>query len=299
MIEGTGATIAHFIEEWTREIAVYAKKYKDNMTARNILETRYVGEDVAVDVITKYDRTGPGAQITAKGAVPKSISVTGTDAKHDIFQISIGFNISKKDLSLDPERFGRTIDVALKEIHRAEDNIMLNGSAAHGITGLIAAPQANSNGKIVNAGAAGNDTNNAGAWAGEAGTDIYDDLLTADSKFDDEFTMEYLMGRKSDMRYLYRLDAERNPYRKLSSPLFGKPEESVDWMWKTNFITAGKVYAVAKDFTAGELVVSENPTITPLYNGGLGPGSNYYFEVAEWVVPEFHNNDGFVEINIL
>ncbi len=69
-------------------------------------------------------------------------------------------------------------------------------------------------------------------------------------------------------------------------------------MWKTNHLTAGKVYACAKDFAGGELVVSENPSIVSLYNGGMGPGRNYYFEVSEWVVPEFHNNDAYVEIDI-
>ena len=298
MIENTGATIDHFIEEWTREIAVYAKRYKDNMTARSIMENRYVGEDVAIDVVTKYDRTGPGAQVLAKGAVPKTISVTGSDVKHEIYQIGLGFNITQKDLKLDPERFNRTIDVALKEIHRKEDELTLSGIPNINLTGLITAAQANSNGKIVASGASGNDTNNKGAWSGEADTDIYDDILTADSKLDDEFDLAYLVGCKSDLRYMWRVDSMRTPYRKLSAPLFGAPEESIDWMWKTGFITAGKVYAIAKDFTGGELVISENPSIVPLYNGGLGPGRNYYFEIAEWIVPEFHNNDAFVEIDI-
>ena len=294
MIENTGATIDHFVEEWTREIAVYAKRYKDNMSARNLMEIRYVGAETAVDVVTKYDRTGPGAQITAKGAVPKSMSVSSTDTKHDIYQISLGFNISQKDLSLDPERFNRNIDVALKDIHRKEDEIVLNGVTNQNITGMVQAAEANSNGKIVASGASGSDTNNKGAWSGETGTDIYDDILTASSKFDDEFDMDFLVGRKSDLAYLYRLDSERNTYASLSAPLFS----SGDWMRKTNQITAGKVYACTSDFVAGELVISENPSIVPLYNGGLGPGRNYYFEISEWVVPEFHNNDGYVEIDI-
>lgn len=299
MIEQTGATISHFIEEWTRQIAVYAKQYKDNMTARNILPVRYVGADVAIDVVTKYDKTGPGAQILAKGSVPKSMSVAGTDTKHEIYQVGLGFNISAKDLALDPERHNRTIDVALKEIHRKEDDLVLNGVTNINLTGLVAAAQANANGKIVAAGATGNDTNNAGAWAGEADTDLYDDILTADSKLDDEFDLAYLVGKKVDMRYMWRVDSERQPYRKLSAPLFGKTEQDISWMWKTNHLAGDKVYAIAKDFTAGELVVSENPSIVPLYNGGLGPGRNYYFEISEWVVPEFHNNDAFVEIDIL
>ena len=298
MIENTGATIDHFIEEWTRQIAVYAERYKDNMTSRNIMDVRYVGADVGIDVVTKYDKTGPGAQVLAKGAVPKSMSVFGTDTKHEIYQIGVGFNISQKDLALDPQRHARTIDIALREIHRLEDDITLNGVTNIGLTGLITAAQANSNGKIVNAGAAGSDTNNKGAWAGEADTDIYDDLLTADSKIDEEFDMAYLVGRKADLRYLWRLDSVRNQYRTLSAPLFGRAEESIDWMWKTNHLTAGKVYACAKDFAGGELVVSENPSIVSLYNGGMGPGRNYYFEVSEWVVPEFHNNDAYVEIDI-
>jgi hypothetical protein len=298
MIENTGATIDHFIEEWTRQIAVYAERYKDNMTSRNIMDVRYVGADVGIDVVTKYDKTGPGAQILAKGAVPKSMSVSGSDTKHEIYQIGVGFNISQKDLALDPERHARTIDVALREIHRLEDDILLNGVTNIGLTGLITAAQANSNGKIVNAGAGGADTNNKGQWSGEADTDIYDDLLTADGKLDEEFDMAYLVGTKADLRYLWRLDAERNPYRTLSAPLFGKSESATDWMWKTAHLTAGKVYAIAKDFMGGELVVSENPSIVSLYNGGMGPGRNYYFEVSEWVVPEFHNNDAYVEIDI-
>lgn len=298
MIENTGATIQHFIEEWTRQIAVYAKRYKDNMTARNVMEVRNVGADVAIDVVTKYDDAGPGAQVLAKGAIPKSMSVSGSDTKHEIYQVGLGFNISAKDLKLDPARHNRTIDLALKEIHRKEDDIMLNGVTNINLTGLVAAAQANTNGKIVNAGASGNDTNNKGQWSGEADTDIYDDILTADSKLDDEFELSYLVGRKSDLRYMWRVDSERQPYRKLSAPLFNKAETDISWMWRTNHLTAGKVYAIAKDFTAGELVVSENPSIVSLYNGGLGPGRNYYFEISEWMVPEFHNNDGFVEIDI-
>lgn len=298
MIENTGATLEHFIEEWTRQIAVYGKKYLDNMTARNVMEVRYVGADVGIDVVTKYDKTGPGAQVLAKGAVPKSMSVSGSDVKHEIYQIGLGFNISEKDLKLDPDRHNRTIDVALREISRLEDDIAINGVTNIGLTGLVTAAQANSNGKIVNAGAAGNDTNNKGQWSGEADTDIYDDLLTADDKLDEEFDMAYLLGTKSDLRYLWRLDSERQPYRKLSAPLFNKAETDVSWMWRSAQMTAGKVYACAKDFMGGELVVSENPSIVSLYNGGLGPGRNYYFEVSEWVVPEFHNDDAYVEIDI-
>lgn len=298
MIENTGATIDHFVESWTRQIVKYAKRYKDNMTSRNVMEVRSVGPSVAIDVVTSYDRTGPGAQVLAKGAVPKSMSVTKTDTPHEIYQIGLGFNISEKDLKLDPERHARTIDVALREIHRKEDDMFLNGIPKINLSGLVDTARANSNGKIVAAGATGNDTNNKGAWSGEADTDIYDDLLTADGKIDEEFDMARLVGVKADLRYLWRLDSLRNPYRKLSAPLFGKNEADVSWMWKTGHLDNDYVYACAKDFEAGELIVSENPSIATLYNGGLGQGRNYYFEISEWVVPEFHNADGYVEIQI-
>lgn len=298
MIENTGATLEHFIETWDKEIVAYVKRYKDNMASRNLMDVRYVGAETAVDVVTSYNRTGPGAQITAKGSVPKSISVSGSDTKHTLYQITVAFNMSEKDLKLDPTRYNRTVDMALREIHRCEDDVFINGDSHVGLTGLVTAAQANSNGKIVNSGAAGNDNNNVGAWAGEADTDIYDDLLTAKGKFDSEFSMNRLLGEPQDLNYLFRLDAKRNPYYELSGPLFGKAKGSIDWTFPTEHLSRNKVYATAKDMMAGELVVSENPSIAVLYNGGLGPGRNYYFEVGEWVVPEFHSNDAYVEIDI-
>ena len=168
-----------------------------------------------------------------------------------------------------------------------------------GFRSWAATAQANSNGKIVAAGATGNDSNNAGAWAGEADTDIYDDILTADSKIDDDYDMTYLLGKKADLRYMWRVDSERQPYRKLSAPLFNKAETDTSWMWRSNHLAGDKVYACAKDFEVGELIVSENPSIVTLYNGGMGPGRNYYFEISEWVVPEFHKDEGYVEIDIM
>lgn len=67
-------------EEWTKEMVRYIEKNKDNMTARNILETRDIGADVEIDIVTNYDRTGPGAQIVAKGTPPdKTGTKTFTD----------------------------------------------------------------------------------------------------------------------------------------------------------------------------------------------------------------------------
>lgn len=291
MISTDAATLQHFVENWEREIVDYVKRYKDNMTSRNVLEVRNVGADVAIDVVTNYDRTGPGAQITAKGAVPETMGIKASDTKHDIFQISTRFKISQKDLTLDPSTKNRLIDIAMRDIHRKEDDVAINGVTNLNLSGIVTAAQANSNGKITAA-------TNAGKWSGETGTDIYDDINTALGKMDDEFEPTYLLGRRTDLLYLNRMDSERQPYWKTIAPLFNKKEGDRSWIWNSNYITAGKVYLVAKDFMGAELVVSENATIDALYNGGLSPGKNYEFEIGEWVVPEFHNNDAFVEIAI-
>jgi hypothetical protein len=44
---------------------------------------------------------------------------------------------------------------------------------------------------------------------------------------------------------------------------------------------------------AAEFVIAENPHIIEY---PMQPGQNYYFELIAWVVPEFHQNDAFVEI---
>jgi hypothetical protein len=291
MITHDAATLQHFVEEWTREIADYVEKYKDNMTSRNVMETRNVGADVAIDVVTNYERTGPDAQITAKGAVPKSMGLSASDTKHDIFQIATGFHISQKDLNLDPAAKNRLIDIAMRDIHRKEDDVTINGVTNLNLNGIADAAAANANGTIT----AGT---NAGAWSGETGTDIYDDINTALGLMDDEFEPAFLIGKRTDLLYLNRMDSERQPYWKTIAPLFNKKEGDRSWIWNTNHLAAGTVYLIPKDFMAGELVVSENASITPLYNGGMGPGRNFYFEIAEWIVPEFHNNDGFVSIAI-
>ena len=291
MISNDAATLQHFVEAWEREIVDYVEKYKDNMTSRNVLPVRNVGADVAIDVVTNYDRTGPDAQITAKGAVPKSMGLSAEDTKHDIFQIATGFHISQKDLTLDPATKNRLVDIAMRDIHRKEDDMAINGVTNLNLNGIADAAAANSNGTIT----AGT---NAGAWSGETGTDIYDDINSALALMDDDFEPAYLLGKRTDLLYLNRMDSERQPYWKTIAPLFDKKEGDRSWIWNTNHLATGTVYLIPKDFMAGEMVVSENASITPLYNGGMGPGRNFYFELSEWVVPEFHENDAFVSIVI-
>jgi hypothetical protein len=290
MIENDAAILSQFVEEWEREIALYVERYKDNMVARQILDQRDVGEDVQIDVVQKYDRTGPGAQITAKGSAPESMGLSATSVNHEVFQIATGFYINQKDLKSDPKSKNRLVDIAMRDIHRAEDDFALNGSTKHNVNGIVGASVLNSNGKIT----AGT---NKGKWTGETGTDIYDDINSAIALMDDDFEPAFLVGKRSDLLNLNRMDSERQAYYKTVAGLFGKRDENdKSWLMSTNHLDAGKVYVIPKDFMAGEFVIGENAHIIDDYP--MEKGQNYWVEVTSWVVPEIHQNDAFVEIAI-
>ena len=297
MIINDATIMQRNVEEWTREIEAFVDKYGDNMSARNLLPTRNVGADTMIDVVTTYDRTGPGAQIVAKGAVPETSGQKVSTAKHDIFQISTAMNVNAKDMKLDPKLKNRQIDIMMRDIHKMEDNIMFNGDSSYGITGMVGTAQANGNGKIVASGASGDDTDNNGAWSGEIGTDIYDDVNNAVAKMDGDFEPAFMVGTRTDLAYLNRKDSERQAYYKdIGTTFFGmKNENDKSWMWTTNQIDSGKVYILPKDFMAGEFVISENPRIVPY---PIGPGENYRFEINSWSLAEFHEDDSYVEISI-
>lgn len=297
MIINDATIIERNVEEWTREIEAFVDKYGDNMSARNLLPTRNVGADTMIDVVTTYDRTGPGAQIVAKGAVPVTSGQKVSTAKHDIFQISTAMNVNAKDMKLDPKLKNRQIDIMMRDIHKMEDNIMFNGDSSYGITGMIGTAQANDNGKIVASGASGDDADNNGKWSGEVGTDIYDDVNNAVARIDGDFEPAFMIGTRADLKYLNRKDSERQAYYKdIGTAFFGmKNENDKSWMWTTNQISSGKVYIVPKDFMAGEFVISENPRIVPY---PIGPGENYRFEINSWSLAEFHEDDAYVEIAI-
>jgi uncharacterized linocin/CFP29 family protein len=287
MIQNDAAILQHFVEEWEREIVLYVEKYKDKMAARNVLPVRNVGEDVGIDVIQKYDRSGPGASVVAKGSVPDTMGLTTSSDKHELFQIATSFNLNAKDLKMGPKTKSVLVDIALRDLHRAEDDFAFNGNSKLNVNGIKQAARANSNGKITT-------STNKGAWSGETGTDIYDDINTAIGKMDGDFDPAYLLGNRTDLLYLNRPDSERQPYYKTVAGLFGMTNENdKSWIYMTSHITAGHVYVIPKDFLAGELVVAENPHIVEY---PMMPGQNYRFEVIAWVVPEMHQNDAFVEI---
>jgi hypothetical protein len=262
MIQNDAALLQHFVEVWEKVIPEWVDEHKQNLTARNILHRRDVDAAVTIDVVEKYDKTGQGAQITAKGAVPKTFGIKTTSENFTIHQIATGFNINVKDLKASPNAKARLVEIALAEIHEKEDDICLNGDTEHNITGVVDAAQANTNGKIVASGASGNDINNKGKWAGETGTDIYTDVADAISFLDSKY--------------------KKNP-------------NDLSWIWSSDYITRGKVYVVAKDTMAADFVVSEDPGVVSY---ALAPGQNYPIEIYSWSETEIYADEAFVEIAI-
>jgi hypothetical protein len=266
MINNDAAILQHYVEEWEKIIPEWVDEHKQNLTARNILHRRDVSAAVTIDVVEKYDKTGPGAQITAKGAVPKTFGISTKNEKFEIHQIGTGFNINKKDLTADASVKSRLIEIGLSEIHEKEDDI------------------------------SGNDINNKGKWAGETGTDIFTDVSDGIGFMDSKFKAAFLVGNSKDMRYIFHKDSERNMYYEDMGILFGKTDpKDTSWIWQSDYITRGKVYIVCKDTMAADFVVSEDPGIVTY---PMGPGQNYPVELYSWSETEIYANEAFVEIEI-
>lgn len=285
----------HFVESWTQQIADYVSLYNDNMVARKIMAQRKVGADVELDQVVHYDRavgSAVGAQIKAKGSAFDTISSTASPVPHMMLQIGTAFNFNRKSLKQDPKVKSRDIDIGMRDIHISEDELALNGSGTLNINGITDAAGLNENGKIVASGASGSDTDNNGAWSGEVGTDIYDDVLTGIGKLGD-FDPFALVTSKVTGGYVERMDSERKPYADDIAGLFGKSPKDRSWLVKSNRIAANTAYVVTKDPLAGEYVVSENPQVITY---PMGPGQNYLVELYSWSNVEIHDNAGFVEI---
>lgn len=292
MIQGDADVIfPEHISVWSHVMEDYVKKYHDNMTARNVLAQRNIGSSNDIDIVTNYDRTGPGAQIVAKGAAPDKNGIKSANTTHSMYQLSAGFTVNAKDMKLDPKIKSRLIDICMRDIHKLEDSFSLYGSSKLGVNGLIDAAQANENGTITS-------STNHGAWDGKDTTiDIYADVNDALAMMDPEFEPAYMIGTRNALNKLNNMNSERVQFYKEVAELFGvKNVSDKSWMWKTNMLTSDDyVYIAPKDFMAAEYVVSENPRIVSY---GLTPGENYSFEIISWSAPEIHNNESVVQIQI-
>ena len=294
MIQNDGLSIPDkYLEEWSREIERWVNPRLDNLFARNVLTFRKVDESVQIDVVAEYEKTGPGAKIVAKGSTPTGkTGIKQTTNKQDIYQFMDWFSVHEKDLKSDPKMFNRQVDMCLKNIHRLEDNITINGETTLGLNGIVQAAQANTNGNI---GAAENN----GIW-GSGTQDPHADIVAAleliDGQFDDSTL--FLAGKKSDLGKLSNLDSQRQPYWKTIATLVGYTEQDrpyKTWLRRNDNFTAGKVYIIAKDPDAAEFVVSENPYPDRLPKAA---GGNFPVEMKGWAVPRIYKNEGFVEIEV-
>lgn len=288
MIENDAAILQHFIENWERELPDYLSKLEDKIVSRQILPTRKVGADVMIDEVVTYDRTGAGAQIMAKGAVPKGSGLVASHTPYKIYQLLDGFLIHEKDLKLDPKLKSRDVEIVLKNLIRAENIVSIQGDTAHDIPGVTTEVPV------------GNQLKCKGKWDGSAtAPTIYNDVLKMYQAMDPDRDPRWLLGNKSTTSWLYTLsDDTKQPIWKQVAAIFGKTENDPPESWLVQVgdltLTAGKVYMLPHDMDAGELVISENATMRPLPQQR---GGNFPIEMYEWLTVEIHKPDAYVELD--
>ena len=289
------------VTTWIQEINQYELNYRPEMVARNILPRRDVGTQIDIDAISYYQSTSGRAQIVAKGAAPQPFTVKTKVEKHEMFQFMDGFMVNERDLAKaqGATMKAKEVDIALSQIHAAEDYIVMNGDSDLGITGIVGAAHGNTRGKVLaaNGTATTTDIPNMGAWDGSGDTrDPYEDIVNAIRMMDWRFTPYAVVADRMTMSYLNMLDSERDPFSTRIAPLFGKSEDDRSWMVESQFTPTGYAYVIPYSPKAAEFVVSSDINIADDYP--KQPGGNYYVEIKEWVNPvEIHVENAFCEIN--
>lgn len=291
MIGNDMEILQHWIENWQKQLPDYIQKLEDKIVSRVVLPVRRVGDDVAIDVVERFDRTGTGAKIAAKGAIPQGSGFSVNTDKHEIYQILDGFRVNEKDLKYDAKIKSRAIEIILANIQRTENRLAVLGDVDHSILGMKGAAEGNPAGVYEFA-------DIVGPWDG-SGTapDIYRDVLGALNLMDPDFTPKYMIGNRKDLNYMMTMDAMRGRFVDDIAMLFGQNPTS-DWRkWAIavgdSVLPEGAVYIATYDPMAAEFIVSENVRIRaiPMQEGG-----NYPIEILEWVTAEFHDKGGFVKI---
>jgi len=290
MLENDTAILQHKVEIWKREIPDYLNKILDELYGRKIMPVRKISDDVLIDNIEHYDRTGKGAQIMAKGAVPKGSNLVVTPETFYMYQLLDGFLIHEKDIKCDAKLKSRQVEIILKNIHRLENSLVVNGSSAHGIVGVTGAAALNTNGHATRT----------AVWSTPASAKYYDDVLAMLDYMDTRYTPRWLVGNKLDLNKLLTLsDDTKQPVYQQIATLFGKGPNDPMSSWAvgldTTVLAQGKVYMLPQDPDAGELVISENPTLRAI---SQQRGGNYPIEMFAWENVEIHNNDAFVYLTV-
>jgi hypothetical protein len=280
------------VTAWIRELNLYEMQYKNTLFARNYLPNRDVGATVDYDTITYYNSPDRRAQFISKGSVPEPFAARAKTAKHEMYQIAEGFTVNERDLIKADGAAMKTkqIDIAIRNIHKAEDYAAMNGDGMD-LLGIVAAAHGNSLGSITTA------TNN-GAWAGTDSTrDPYEDINLACTYMESSFKPAKLVGTRADLALLNTMDSERRPFWKDIAELFGKSDTDKSWQLECQYCPSGYVYIIPYDPQAAEFVVSEEISIVDDY--AKQPGGNFWIEIKEWVNPcEIHYPDAFCEIAI-
>lgn len=283
--------LQHMVENWTKEIPDWIKGLENKIVGRVILPTRNVGADVLFDIVSKFARTGEGAQILAKGVPPKGSSFDASSVPWEMFQVMDGFSINQKDIELYPKIKPNHMGLVMKSINRRENITAVAGDPLRNILGIKGAAELNTAGVFSAI---------KGPWNGSgAKRDIYEDLVNASDYMSTKFTPRFLVGNKRDMKYLMHrvADQMKEKFWQECGPVFDRAETDRSWMISVadEVLPTGHVYMIPYDDEAAEFVISENPTVRPI---PLQPGGNYPIEVYEWIALEMHNNDAFVKIKI-
>lgn len=281
-----------FVTAWFREINEYEQQYNNKKFARTFLPNREVGASIDYDSVMYYDSPDRMGQFLSKGSIPGTFSARARSKKHEIYQIAEAFVINERDLAKPDGASMKTkeLDIAVRNLHKAEDYAAINGDGAD-LLGIVAAARANTNGKITTS------TNN-GEWDGtDTSRDISEDINQAFVLMDDEFTPAYLLGNRKSLSYLNTRDSQRIMFAEQVAALFGKAPNDRSWMAESEFVPDGYVYLMPYDPQAAEFVVSEEIDIKDDY--AKQPGGNFWIEITEWINPaEIHQNNAFVEIAI-
>lgn len=298
-----GSIPSNFTEAFEHYVFDYRDKQRDKMLARSLSTMRNVGP-IQTDTAIHYEKSDGNsvlsAAITAKGAVPPDIGVKGKEVSFTIHQFTVAFMMNGRDANLDPSMQQRKVEVATADIKRLEDSTWINGDSSYGLTGVVGTARANPNGKVAAYGASSSspDVDSIGNWAGtDTYIDIYTDIMEACDRIGDDFDPAFMLGQRSTIAPIRKMDDMRNRYADQILDLFGAASLN-DFIKTSTYVPAGYVYVIAKNAEFCEFAVSEDLVVDTSF--GKEKGNNYRVELREWVNPcEFHNNEGASEIYTL
>ena len=278
-----------------QEIALYAVKNSHNMTARNLLPRRDVGQTVDVDMVLETQSSGERASIVAKGSVPNTSDAFGKQLPYPMWQYSLGFRVHERDLAKDARLQTRNIDIIERELHRLEDNIFINGDSGHNIKGVVGASAANTLGSV----SAASTNPNKGSWDGQetgGAMDPYSDINLAFSLQKPDFRManNRLLLTVADYSHLFELDSMRVSFADRMCGLFGKQVGDYSWAWVSDLCPSGYAFICPNNIMAGEMVFSQDITIDTDF--GKDEGGNYFIKLYEWLSTSIYQDNAYVRI---